>query len=217
MLSERFLLRLEDAFPHFYERVNADALEDAVRLRQETGGDLERALVRARFEGAGRIWWPYVRGTVPVVKNELPAMEAFTRLVLTVFHLVGQPPGTMEAARTRVVSVLRDSLDVERLRRLLGREEKEAAKDAAKGAAAGAGVVASMTALVAPLQSMRAARKWARFLPAPLRATLAAVVVAALVSIPLLAGFSAGQHAEEEARKGKEPPRPKGQDPRISV
>lgn len=213
MLSERFLLRLEDAFPHFYDRVNADALEDAMRLRQQTGGDLERALVRARFEGAGRIWWPYVRGTVPLVKNELPAMEAFTRLVLTVFHLVGQPPSSMEAARSRVVSVLRDSLDVERLRRLLGRDEKEAAK----GAAAGAGVVASMTALVAPLQTMRSARSWARFVPAPLRATLAAVVVAALLSIPLLAGFSAGQHAEEEARKAKEPPTPKGQDPRISV
>ncbi|HWH08640.1 MAG TPA: hypothetical protein VNX21_05530 [Candidatus Thermoplasmatota archaeon] len=217
MLSERFLGRLEDAFPHFYDRVNADAIEDAMRLRSEAGGDLERALVRARFEGARAIWWPYVRGTVPLARDELPAMEAFTRLVLTVFHLVGQPPATMEAARGRVVAVLRDSLDVERLQRMLRREEKEAAKDAAKGAAAGAGVVASMTALVAPLQSLRAARKWVRFVPPPLRATLAAVVVAALLSIPLVAGYSAGQHAEAEARKGKDTPAVKGQDPRISV
>lgn len=213
MLSERFLHRLEDAFPHFYDRVNADALEDAVRLRQEAGGDLEKALVRARFEGARRIWWPYVRGTVPLGKDEMPAMEAFTRLVLTVFHLVGQPPATMEAARAKTVGVLRDSLDVERLQRLLGRDEK----DAAKGAAAGAGVVASMTALVAPIRAIRGARKWVRFVPVPLRVTLAAVVVAALLSIPLVAGYSAGQHAEDAARDAKKPPKPKGEDPRISI
>lgn len=217
MLSERFLGRLEDAFPHFYDRVNADALEDAVRLRQAAGGDLEKALLRARFEGARDLWWPYVRGTVPLGKDELPAMEAFTRVVLTVFHLVGQPPATMEAARRKVVGVLRESLDVERLQRILRRDQKEAAKDAAKGAAAGAGVVASMTALVAPIQTLRGARRWLKFVPPPLRATLAAVVVATLLSIPLVAGYSAGQHAEQAAREGKETPAVKGQDPRISV
>ena len=212
MLSEKFLAQLHASFPTFYDRVAADAMADAGRLSAAAKGDLEKAIVRARFEGAGRIWWPYVRGTVPLVGNKQPAMEAFTRLVLTVQHLAGHPPASMEEARTRVVDVLRQSLDVERLRRALGREEKEAAK----GAAAGAGMVASMAAVVAPLQSVRSARKWLRFVPPPLRATLAAVVVAALLSVPFVAGISAGQHAEAEARGLKPKPKVKGEDPRIS-
>lgn len=211
MLSERFLTRLQDAFPHFYDRVNADAMEDAVRLLKNSGGDLEKALVRARFEGAGRLWWPYVRGAIPKLGNDLRAMEEFSRLVLTVHHVSGHAPATMEDARSRVVSVLRSSLDVERLRRVLGREEKEAAA----GAAAGAGVIASMTAVVAPIQSVRAARKWLRFIPPPLRVTLAAVVVAALLSVPFVAGYSAGHHAEREARASRPSPTVKGEDPRI--
>lgn len=211
MLSERFLTRLEDAFPHFYDRVNADAMEDAVRLLKDAGGDLEKALVRARFEGAGRLWWPYVKGAIPKFGNDLRAMEEFSRLVLTVHHVAGHAPSTMEDARARVVSVLRSSLDVERLKRALGREEKEAAA----GAAAGAGIVASMTALVAPIQSVRAARRWLRFIPPPLRVTLAAVVVAALLSVPFVAGYSAGHHAERHARASRPPPTVKGEDPRI--
>lgn len=212
MLSETFLSKLHEAFPSFYDRVAAAALEDAARLSREAQGDLEKALVRARFEGAGRVWWPYVRGSVPLVGNPQPAMEAFTRLVLTVQHLAGHPATSMEEARTRTIDVLRQSLDVERLKRALGRDEKEAAK----GAAAGAGMVASMAAVVAPIQSVRSARRWLRFLPPPLRVTLGAVVVAALLSVPIVAGFSAGQHAEAEARGAKPKPRVKGEDPRIS-
>lgn len=198
MLSEPFLARLESAFPQFYDRVDAEAFEDAQRIRKEAGGDLERALVRARFEGTRRIWWPYVRGSVPLVGNDRHAMEAFTRLVLTVDHVVGFQPQGMDAARKQVVGVLRQSIDVERLRRLVGHGEKEDAK----AAATGAGLVASMGALMAPIASFRSARKWLRVVPPPLRVTLAGVVVAALLSVPLVAGYSAGHNAEKAARAG---------------
>lgn len=214
MLSDRFLTRLEDAFPHFYERVNAEAVEEARLLLKEAGGDVQQALVRARFKGAGRIWWPYLQGSLPLVGKDLPAMEAFTRLILTVDHVVGYQPPTMTDARRQVLHVLHQSLDVERLKTLVGRGEKEEAK----AAAAGAGLAAGMSALMAPLTAFRSARKWTRLVPPPLRITLAAVVVAALLSIPLLAGYSAGQHAETAARNyGEVPKKPKvkGEDPRI--
>ncbi|MFA5861287.1 MAG: hypothetical protein WDA16_06285 [Candidatus Thermoplasmatota archaeon] len=192
MLSERFFRRLEDAFPHFYDRVSADAMEDARRIMQDTGGDVEKALLRARFESAGRLWWPYVKGSVPVVGNDLAAMEAFTRLVLTVDFIVGHAPPDLSAARRQVVLVLRESLDVERLRNIVRRD--------AKDAAAGAGLVATMSALLGPLTMARRVSKWSRFVPVPVRVTLGAVVVAALLSLPLMAGYSAGRNAERVAR-----------------
>jgi hypothetical protein len=192
MLSERFLRRLEDAFPHFYDRVNADAMEDARRILQETNGDVDAALARARMQCAGRLWWPYAKG---IVGRDLDAMEAFARLVLTVDHVLGHAPPTMDAAREQVVRVLRHSLDVERLRALL------AARPAAKQAAgAGAGLFASVAAFLGPLATLNKARKWARFVPTPLLVALGAVVAAAVLSIPIVAGYSAGHQAERVAR-----------------
>jgi hypothetical protein len=209
MINERFLRRLEDAFPHFYDRSNADAMEDAQRILKETGGDVEKALLRARLESAARLWWPYVKGSLPLVGNDVPAMEAFTRLVLTVDHIVGTAPAGLPEARGQVVHVLRSSMDVERLRRLVAGSPAAPAAGGA-GAAAGAGVLASMGALVAPLQMFRRARSLSRFVPAPLKTTLAAVVVAAILSIPLLTGYSAGRAAERSARRREAEARPSG-------
>src|SRR5438067_7809646 len=148
MLNDRFLSRIEDEFPQFYARVAEQAAEDAVRIRQSVGGDAEKALVRARFESAGRLWWPYVKGTV---SKDRDAMEAFTRLVLTVDHLAGYHPLSMEDARRQVVDVLRNSLDVERLRKLVKSDK-----------AAAGGIVATATALLAPIGAARTAWKWLR-------------------------------------------------------
>lgn len=201
VLNEKFLARLHEAFPEFYDQVSAEALEDALRIRKETGGDLEKALVRARFESARRVWWPYLKGSVPFLHRDRDAMEAFSRLVLTVDHIVGHVPPTMHDARSQVVGVLRSSLDIERLKRLLGRDKERQA--AAGTAAASAGFVASMTALVSPVTAFRHASRLARYTPVPVRVTLAAVVAAALLSVPLVAGFSAGHHAEASARDKK--------------
>lgn len=191
MLNDAFLGRLSDRYPEFYDRVNADAMEDASRILREVGGDTEKALVRARLENSGRVWWPYLRGVVPFVKNELPAMQAFAKLVLTVDHVLGVSPPTMEIAREQTVQVLRNSLDVERLGKLVSKEPE---------AAASAGAFASMAALTAPLTTFRNIQKYGKWLPVPLRITIAGVVVAAVLSVPLVAGYSAGRQAELAAR-----------------
>jgi hypothetical protein len=193
MLHARFIARLEDAFPHFYDRANADAIEDAERLLKDTHGDVEAALHRARFEGAGRLWWPYVKGSVPFVGNDAAAMEVLTRLVLTVDAIVGLPPPTMKEARSHVVEVLENSLDVERLRRFVASDKK------AEGAAGG-GLVAGMMALLAPVSMVKNARAWTRFVPASLLIVMGGVIVAALLSLPIMTGYSVGHQAE--ARRG---------------
>lgn len=197
MLSETFLSRLRAGFPAFYERVDQEAAVEAARLRAEAGGDLEKALMRARFESAGRLWWPYVKGSVPVFGDDQQAMEGFTRLILTVDHLVGYAPPTMEAARDQVEQVLRQSVDVERLKRVLGRDTRSAGETAA----ASAGIVASIGALWAPVKAWRSFRYGIRFVPPPLRIGIAAVVAAALASIPVVAAYSAGRQAERSARQ----------------
>lgn len=203
MLNEKFLGRLKESFPEFYQRVNEEAMQEARDLRDAAHGDVQQALVRARMQGAARVWVPYVRGTIPFAGDDRPAMEAFSRLVLTVDHVVGYAPPSMEAARDQVVSVLRSSLDVERLRHLLERDEKQAAA----GAAAGAGLLASASALMSPITAYRQARKWMRFVPAPMRVAAGAVVAAAILSVPLVAGYSAGIQAEKAARNfGETPP-----------
>lgn len=199
MLNDKFLSRLKEAFPSFYERVNEEAKRDAKQLLAEANGDVQQALVHARMRGAAGVWVPYVRGALPLVGNERPAMEAFSRLVLTVDHLCGYVPESQEAARDQVVQVLRNSLDVERLRRLMDRDERQAAKGAA-GAAASAGLLASATALMSPVTAYKQARRWMRFVPVPLRVAAGAVVAAAVLSIPLVAGYSAGIQAEKDAR-----------------
>lgn len=193
MLGDTFLTRLSTAFPTFYERVNSEAAAEAERLRGETRGDMEKAILRARFEGATRLWWPYVKGSAPIVGDDADAMEAFTRLILVIDHLVGHHPASMEAARDQVVAVLRNSIDVERLRRLV-------ASDAKDSGAAKAGLVASFAAVMTPLSLAGRAGKLYRFMPPALRLTLAGVVVAALASIPIVAGYSAGRQAERTAR-----------------
>lgn len=197
MLSDAFLGRLRAAFPTFYERVNNEAAVEAARLRAEAGGDLQRALMRARFESAGRLWWPYVKGVVPLVGDDQDAMEGFSRLVLTVYHLVGHSPGSMEEARDRVESVLRNSIDVERLQRVLRRDTRSAGETAA----ASAGIVASIGAMWAPLRAWKSFRTGIRFVPPPLRIALAGVVAAALASVPVVAAYSAGRQAEKSARE----------------
>lgn len=196
MLDEAFLSRLSAEFPSFYDKVSADAMARAARLRAAAGGDVQKALVRARFEGAAQLWWPYVRGSVPLLHQDRAAMEGFSSLVLTVDHIVGYVPPSMEAAREQVVGVLRSSLDYERIRTLLGSEEK----DAGKAAAAGAGLVASASALMAPITTFRQARRFLRVLPGPARIALGGVVLAALASVPVIASYSAGRQAERSAR-----------------
>lgn len=196
MLNEGFYSRLFEAFPGFYERVDEEAATEAAKLRVECGGDVEKALARARLVGAARLWWPYVNGSIPVVGRERAAMEGFTRLVLTVDHVVGWHPGSMEGAREQVVGVLRESLDYERLKTLVTRESKEDAK----AAAAGAGLVASVGALMAPITAIRTAGKWIRWIPGWGRVAVAGVLVAALASVPVVAGYSAGRQAEKAAR-----------------
>lgn len=204
MLDERFLSRLSDAFPHFYARVDEEARAEAARLRIETGGDVEKALARARLTGTARLWWPYVKGSVPIVRRDRQAMEGFARLVLTIDHVVGFEPGGMEQARAHVVGVLREAIDYERLKDLLGRKDEEA-----KAAAAGAGLVATATAMMAPLTMARTAfanvRRYGKFVPPPARVAIAAVVVAALASVPIVAGYSAGRKAEQAARQQTQP------------
>lgn len=204
MLNERFLARLAEAYPEFHARVDDDARADAARLLDASHGDVGRALVRARMEGALRVYLPYVKGSLPVVGRERDAMEAFSRLVLTVSHVAGHPPSHMEAARDHVVAVLRQSLDIERLERLVRRND---AKEAAAGAAAATGIMASLTTLVSPITTFRKVRRWARFVPPPVRVVAAAVVVAGVLSIPLVAGYSAGIRAERSAAT---PPGPAG-------
>ncbi|HET6404627.1 MAG TPA: hypothetical protein VFH78_08260 [Candidatus Thermoplasmatota archaeon] len=201
MLNERFLSRLSDAFPGFYARVDEEARAEADRLRGQTQGDLDKALARARLEGAAKLWWPYVRGSIPMLGREREAMEGFTRLVLTVSHLLGHELPSMEAARVHVVGVLRESLDYERLKDLVDRREKEEAK----AAAAGAGVAASVTALMAPLAMARRGWRFARMVPGWGRIAIAAVVVAAAASVPVVATYSAGRKAENAARAGTQP------------
>jgi hypothetical protein len=196
--------RLRAGFPTFYERVNNEAMHEAARLRAEAGGDLDKALLRARFEAAGDLWWPYVKGSVPVLGDDQAALEGFTRLVLTVDHLVGHVPPSMEAARDQVESVLRSSLDVERLKRVLSRDTRSAGETAA----ASAGVVASIGALWAPVAAYRQFRGAIRFVPPPLRIGLAAVVVGALASLPVVAAYSASRQAEKNARGAVEPETP---------
>lgn len=200
MLSEKFLRRLSDAFPAFYERVNEEAMREAARLREAARGDLEQALVRARLQGAAHLWWPYVKGSVPLVGREREAMEEFSKLVLTVDHLVGYQPPSMEAARDQVVQVLRNSLDYERLARLVKREADRDAKEKAAAGATGAGIAASLTALMSPVTAFRSLRRWVRFVPPPMRVAIGGVLAAALLSVPLVAGYSAGLKAEEAAR-----------------
>lgn len=197
MLDDDFLARLSDAFPEFYARVDEEARAEAARLRDEAGGDVGKALARARMSGAARLWWPYVKGSVPVVGNDRAAMESFSRIVLTVDHLVGFAPAGMEGARIHVVEALRHSVDYGRLKALLTREKKEDAK----AAAAGAGLMASVGALMSPITAFRSARRYIRFVPPPARVAIGAVVVGALASIPLVAGYSAGQQAEKGARQ----------------
>jgi hypothetical protein len=129
-------------------------------------------------------------------------MEAFARLVLTVDHLVGFEPGGMEASRAHVVAVLRDSLDVERLRDIVSRREQ----DEAKAAAAGAGIMASVATMMAPLTMLRRARTAVRWLPGWGRVAAGAIVVGALASVPLVAGYSAGRKAEAAARSADAKP-----------
>lgn len=198
MLDEKFLGRLRTEFPLFYEKVDREAAEDAVKLRLGTGGDVEKALARARLQGAARLWWPYVKGSVPFVGRDREAMEGFSRLVLTIDHLVGHTPNGMEGARAQVVGVLRQSLDYERLRDLVQRRDDESKA----AAAAGAGLVASASALMAPVTMFRNVRKYGKFVPPPARVAVAAVIVAALASVPLVAGYSAGRQAERSARGG---------------
>lgn len=196
MLNDRFLARLHNSFHEFYARVDEEARSEAAKLRIEAGGDVGKALARARVTGAARLWWPYVKGTVPFLRRERAAMEGFSRLVLTVDHVVGYEPGGMEEAREHVCGVLRNSLDVERLKDLVARREKDEAR-----ASKGVGLVASFTAAMAPLSAMRSARTYAKWLPPPARVAAGAIVVGALASIPLVAGFSAGNKAEQAARK----------------
>lgn len=204
MLNEKFLARLHVAFPDFYGRVREEAASDAAMLLHDADGDVTQALVRARLMGAGRIWAPYVKGSIPWIGKgkERDAMEAFSRVVLTVDELAGYRPPTMEAARDQVVNVLRNSLDVERLRRLLDRDQRKAAT----GAAASAGIMASATALMSPITAYRQARRWMRFVPVPIRVAAGAVVAAAVLSIPLVAGYSAGIQAEKAARNAADAP-----------
>lgn len=201
MLNERFLARLSDAFPAIYAKADEEARADAARLRAAAEGDVGKALARARMEGAARLWWPYVRGTIPINRREREAMEGFTRLVLTVGHLLGHDPGTMAAARAHVVGVLRESLDYERLKDLVDRREKEEAK----AAVAGAGIMASITALMAPVSMARRGWRFARLIPGWGRIAIAAVVVAAAASVPVVASYSAGRKAEDAARAGTQP------------
>lgn len=196
MLNERFLDRLADAFPQFYARVNGEAFEEAERLRAATDGDVEKALARARLEGAAKLWWPYVEGSVPLLHRDRAAMEGFTRLVLTVDHLVGYDPGSMEVAREQVVGVLRSSLDYERLKSIVTRDSR---KEAAT-AAASAGFMASVGALMTPIKVVRNARAAIRWVPGWGRVAVGAIVVAALASVPVVAGYSAGRQAEKSAR-----------------
>lgn len=206
MLNETFLSRLGDEFPEFYARVDEQARSEAARLRIAAKGDVGKALARARIEGAARLWWPYVKGSVPLAKRERDAMEGFSRLVLTVGHVVGHEPGGMEQARMHVVGVLRQSLDYERLKDLVeSRGKKADGKDEAKAAVAGAGIMASLTTMMAPVTMFRSARRYVRFVPPPARVVVAAVVVAALASVPFVAGFSAGHKAEQAARAGTQP------------
>lgn len=201
MLDEKFLSRLSMAFPEFYARVDEEARTEAARLRVEANGDLAKALVRARLEGAARLWWPYVKGSVPFAKSERAAMEGFSRLVLTVGHVLSHEPGGMEQAREHVVGVLRQSLDVARLKDLVTRREQE--EKAA--AAAGAGIMASVAAMISPISVARRGWKIARVIPGWGRVAIAAVVVAAAASVPIVAGMSAGRKAEQAARAGTEP------------
>lgn len=198
MLNEGFLARLAGEFPSFYARVDEEARAEAAKLRAEAGGDVAKALARARIAGAARLWWPYVKGTIPLLRRDRAAMEGFARLVLTVDHLVGYEAGSMEAARDHVTQVLRDSLDVERLKDLISRREKDEAAAAAKGA----GLMATVTAAMAPVSMLRSARRYARWLPPPARVAAGAIIVGALASIPFVAGFSAGHKAEKAARAG---------------
>lgn len=201
MLSETFLSRLRAGFPAFYERVNNEAMHAAAKLRAEAEGDLEKALLRARFQAAGDLWWPYVKGSVPVVGDDQAAMEGFARVVLTVDHLVGYVPPSMESARDQVDQVLRSSLDVERLKRVLSRDTRSAGETAA----ASAGVVASIGALWTPLAAYRRFRGAIRFVPPPLRIGIAAVVAGALASLPVVAAYSASRQAEKNAREAGAP------------
>jgi len=198
MLTEGFFTRFAAAFPSFYARVDQEAAAEARRLLQETDGDVAQALSRARLEGAGRLWWPYVRGSVPVVGDDLPAMQQFARIVLTVDHLVGHPPASMDAAREHALFALRRSLDVERLAKLAGRENESHA------GAATAGFLASAAALWAPISGVRRVTKAARWLPTPVKWGLGALVVASLASVPIVAGYSAGRQAERAARGSDE-------------
>lgn len=208
MLSQDFLSDLRAQFPEFYARVNEEAMRDASRLRAESGGDVNRALVRARVQGAASVWWPYVQGVVPVVGNRRPAMEAFTRLVLTVDHLVGYQPADMDTARRQVSHVLEEAIDAERIMKLVGLDKKEekAAAAGAAGAAAAGGMMASLTTLVAPFQTLRQARRFAKFIPFPARVAIGAAVMVTLASIPLMAGVSAATNAERAARNFGELP-----------
>jgi hypothetical protein len=213
MLDETFLSRLRAGFPSFYERVSREAIEEADRLRAAAGGDLHKALLRARFDGASELWWPYVKGSIPMVGDDRAAMEGFARLVLTVDHLVGYAPPTMEAARDQVEQVLRSSLDVERMRKVLGKDTRSAGE----GAAASAGIVASIGALWAPFATFRRFRGAIRFVPPPLRIAIAAVVVGALASIPVVAAYSASRQAERSARAHAPEPIPATATPATSA
>lgn len=194
MLTDPFLDRMSEAFPDFYARVDAEALAEAQRLLRASNGDVPRALVRARMEAAGALWWPYIQGSLPFVGNEGAAREGFARLVLITDHVVGFRPQGMEAARTHVLDVLRGTLDVERLMRIARRG------DEGQAAVAGAGIVASVTALVAPIGIARRVVRVAKWLPLPARVAIGGAAVAALASIPLVAAYSAGLRAERAAR-----------------
>ncbi len=200
MLSREFLEDLRDAFPTFYTRVNEEAMHEASRLRAETGGDIEKALMKTRIQGAGALWWPYVKGSIPFFGDDRPAMEVLTRLVLTVDHVVGYQPNDMETAREQVVRVLEQTFDMERVRELLK-------NDASEEGAAAVGMLASATALLAPLRRFGSLSKKVRFIPMPARIAIGAAIVVTLASIPLMAGYSAGTQAERAARNFGELPK----------
>lgn len=196
MLDERFLARLSAQLPTFYERVNAESAAAARSLLEESRGDAHRAILRARLEGASRLWWPYVRGSIPVVGDDRHAMEQFTRIVLTIDHLLGYQPGGVEEAREQVVSVLRNSLDVERLARIAGRDGTKSGA----ATAAGAGFLASIAAAWAPIATVRRVAGAFKWLPPAAKWGIGAVILATLASVPIMAGYSASRNAERQAR-----------------
>jgi len=197
MLDDAFLGRLAHTFPEFYERVNEHAGHEAERLLTAAHGDPHRALVRARFSGAAHIWWPYVKGSIPMIGRDRAAMEAFTTHVLTIYHVVGYQPANMAAARDQVVGVLRAAVDVERLKDAVGGLR---GVDRETAVAAGMGALATASSVIGPLVRSKGLRRLAKAVPIPMRIAAGVVMATALASVPLVAGYTAGLKAEDAAR-----------------